>query len=197
MSRQAFVCRVLMALAVLVLGGLPVEAQAVGEEPPELPPGVRLRVTLADETGRAREARLVGRLTGTGPDALRVDVDSIERTSPRESVVRLERSVRPSRKGRAALIGFGVGFAAVYGLFTVASEGDCFRDGNVGFCAGWSALFALPAAAVGGLVAPGEQWADVRLRDPVAVPRSSSGGLQLRVVPLVGRRVGLAVAGSF
>jgi hypothetical protein len=198
MARQVLVCRILATLAVLVLGGLPGEAQTGAELPPALPSGVRLRVTIADETGRVGQTRLIGRLTGMGSEGLRMAVDSSERTIPRGSVVRLERSVRPSRKGRAALIGFGVGFAAMYGVLAFGTEGDCFRGGeNLGFCAGWSALLALPAAAVGAMVAPGEQWAEVRLHDAVAAPRSSSAGLQLRVVPVVGRRVGLAVVGSF
>ena len=91
----------------------------------------------------------------------------------RAAIVRLERSVRPGRKARGALIGFGVGFVA------------------------WSALLALPAAGVGAIVAPGEQWADVPLGVRSRGTAARGAGLQLRVVPLVGRRSGLAVVVSF
>jgi hypothetical protein len=59
-----------------------------------------------------QETKLVGQLTGLSLSALSMDLGSAEREIPRDSIVRLERSVRPSRKGRGALIGFGIGFAA-------------------------------------------------------------------------------------
>jgi hypothetical protein len=199
MSSQALVRRALMALAIVLLARLPGEAQSGGEDALALPSGTRLRVTWADGSdAEPRETRLVGRLAGRNSSSLRLAVGSSERMIPADSIVRLERSVRPSRKARAALIGFGVGFATMYVLLGVGSEGDCFRGENLGFCAGWSSLLALPAAAVGALVAPGEQWAEVPLpREPRPALRSSQDGLQLRVVPLMGRGAGLGIVGTF
>jgi hypothetical protein len=197
MTRQASVCRVLMALAVLLLARQPGRAQTADEDTPALPSGTRLRVTLDDGPGaESGKTKLVGQLAGLGPDSIDVAVGSAERRIPRDSIVKLERSVRPSRKGRGALIGFGVGFAAMFALLSATSDGDCFH--SVGFCSGWSAVLALPAGVVGAVVAPGEEWADVPLRHgPAPASRSASDGLQLRVVPLVGKRTGVALAGSF
>jgi hypothetical protein len=101
-----------------------------------------------------------------------------------DAIVRLERSIRPSRKVRGALIGFGVGFVTMFTLSALVTEGDCVRSPDA-------------AACVSAIVAPGERWADVPLGARSHGTTARSAGPELRLVPLVGRRSGLALVASF
>jgi len=198
MSRRGFVCRASIALALGLFNRLPASA-AEGEV--GLEPGTRLRVTLAGEPA-GEGSRLVGHLVSMDPDVLSLRVGDLEsRHLRRQAIVRLEESTRPSRRGQGALVGFGVGFAAMFAVYTIAMEGDCVqgRECTWAVLIKQSAIRALPAAAVGALVAPGERWAEVPLGRAQRAARPSSGtGLQARLVPVVGdRRIGLKVVGSF
>ena len=113
----------------------------------------------------------------------------------RQDVVRLERSVRPSRKSRGAVIGFAVGLAAA--LVKVAINGGC-NDGCNGGNVAVGVLFASATAGVGALVAPGERWEDVAL-GAAAGPRDArrrGRGRRFDLAPLVGRRTGLVLVAS-
>jgi hypothetical protein len=197
MTHAAFSCRALLMATVLLLAGLPGEAQTAGDEASALPAGARLRVTLADAQDGGRKMRLVGQLVAVSPDSLSVAAAPGQRRIPRKAIVRLERSTHPSRKGAGALIGFGVGFAAMFGLIAAETGGDCFQE-SFGRCLGVSAMLALPAAAAGAMVAQGERWREVPLRhEPAPAQRSSDDGLRLRLVPVAGRRTGLALVVTF
>ena len=112
-----------------------------------------------------------------------------------QHVVRLERSVRPSRKPRGALIGFGLGLGAMLGKAVKA--GGC-NDGCDGENVAAATLVALSTAVVGAIVSPGERWVDVAVgRAQGRATMSSPAGLRIRLVPRVGRRTGLTVVASF
>ena len=129
------------------------------------------------------EKPLKGRLMQTDDSTLTVLQDSGDSlTLPRDSVIRLERSVGPSWRKLGAKIGALVGFGTAVGL----GVGYC----NDGFCdepiaAGlFLSLITVPAGALLGLaVSPGERWAE---QDPkqvriavTAVPRGIGIGLSL------------------
>jgi hypothetical protein len=169
-----------------------VQAQSLEES---LPAGARVRVTLASETDPAGTGgpRLVGRLAEARPGSIMLTTSRSEtRELRRDTIVRLERSIRPSRKKRGALIGFGAGFITWFPLCVLVSEGE-----HTSACGLGSAILALPTAGVGAWVAPGEQWADVPLGARTCGVEARRTGLRLRLVPLVGRRSGLAVSASF
>jgi hypothetical protein len=193
LSANAFACRVAVFICLLPLPLA--RAQAAADEGRVLLPGARVRVTLASEPTSGGKP-LVGQLASMDRDSLSLDVvDSEKRELRRDAIVRLEKSVRASRRPAGALIGFGVGFVAAFLHFDRASEGHCLVD--IPVCAVVSGLAALPAAALGALVAPGEEWAEVKLRSQARAPLASDTGLQLRLVPVVGRRTGLTLVASF
>jgi hypothetical protein len=113
------------------------------------------------------------------------------RVVARQDIVRLERSVSPSRKRRGAWIGFGVGAALAFGK--VAMQGGC-NDGCDSSNVVVAALVAVSTATVGVLVSPGESWLDVAVDQ---ASREVDSGLQVRLVPQVGRRIGLCLVASF
>jgi hypothetical protein len=201
LAREAPMARRLMswlsiASGFALLSPLPVQAQSLEES---LPTGARVRVTLASETGAPGTGpRLTGRLAKTRPGSITLATNGSEtREVRRDAIVRLERSIRPSRKVRGALIGYALGFVTLgVTAGVMGTEGACY-DMAVAECVAFSALLALPAAAVGAIIAPGEQWADVPLGIRSRGTAARGAGLQLRVVPLVGRRSGLAVVASF
>lgn len=162
----------------------------------ELPlPGVGSRVRV--RTSAPESARLVGTLSAVDPESLTVvPKDGSEpRVVARGDVARLERSVRPSRRSRGALIGLAVGLAAAFAK--VAIDGGC-NDGCNGENVAAAGLLALSTAAVGAVVSPGERWEDVALgREPGRATAASPTGLRIRLVPRLGRRAGLSVVASF
>jgi hypothetical protein len=193
LSANTLACRVVVVVCLLPLPLA--RAQATADGGFALPPGTRVRVTLAGDPASGGK-RLVGQLASIEPDSLGLDmVDSEKRELRRDAIVRMEESVRKSRKPAGALIGFGVGFVAAFLHFDRASEGHCLVD--IPVCTLVSGLAALPAAALGALVAPGEEWAEVRLRGRSRATNASNTGLQVRLVPVVGRRMGLKIVGSF
>jgi hypothetical protein len=113
-----------------------------------------------------------------------------------DAVVRLERSVGESRRPRGALIGFGVGLAAVIGK--AALQGGC-NDGCSGGNVAVALLVASGAAALGAIASPGERWEDVATgsgRSRAAM--LAKAGPRVRLVPQVGRRTGgLTIVASF
>lgn len=188
------------AVLVLSLGGLahaPAEAQTHAEGGLGLAPGARIRVTMASPSpSGGLESGLVGLFAGSDRGELRLALSSSEiRALPQDAIVRLERSASPSRKTRGALIGFGIGLAAMLGK--AAAQGGC-NDGCNSVNVAAAALVALSTAAVGAIVSPGEQWADVAVgRERSRATMPADAGLSVRLVPQVGRRTGLIVVTSF
>jgi hypothetical protein len=107
----------------------------------------------------------VGTLAGVDQDSLTLTVGS--RRDPlvlkRQDVVRLQRSVRPSRKRRGALIGAGVGFVGGIVLGGAVTEWEGFVGGDVGpgGYVAFGAIVAVFTAGIGAALAPGERWAEV------------------------------------
>jgi hypothetical protein len=120
----------------------------------------------------------------------------------RRDVTRLERSVRPSRRGKGALLGFAIGFGV--GFAAAAALGNCSETpGVVNHCVDpvasslYGAMAGAAGAAIGALVAPGERWLEIPLnRGPSPAPKAPGRAL-LRVVPLAGARPGALVAVSW
>jgi hypothetical protein len=140
---------------------------------------------------------LVGTLAAVSPASLTVvPQDGREpHVVALQDIYRLERSVKPSRKSHGALIGFVVGLAAMFGRAVI--NGGC-NDGCDGEDAVEAALVAASTGAVGALVSPGERWADVPTGDGQSRTTMSFGARsQVRVVPHLGRRIGLTVVASF
>jgi hypothetical protein len=163
--------------------------------------GNRVRV---HATG-AESGPLVGTLTAVDDNSLTVKAQDrfVPAVVPRRDVSRLERSMRPSRKGKGALIGLGAGF--VLGFAGTAILGNSSESGAIDHCVdvSWGSVYGAAVGAfgagIGALVAPGERWNEV----PINLVRSTSRqvepptGAELRVVPLLGRRQGLVVVVSF
>jgi hypothetical protein len=198
--RRFSVSPVPTSLALVLMAWLPVEAQAEAREPAGLERGSRVRVTYEDHSSTDGDTtRVVGRIDDLDTESLRLDIGSSTKEVPRDAVVRLERSLRPSRKKRGALIGFGLGFATFFTLSELSNNEGCFSGGHeCGLDVMASAIGALPVAVVGAIVAPGEEWVDVPLSPtPAAAVSPGSEGFQLSVAPLVGRGMGVALVGSF
>jgi hypothetical protein len=100
--------------------------------------------------------------------------------------------VQPSRKSRGALIGFGVGLAAMVGK--VAVNGGC-NDGCTMGNVAEGALVGLSVAIAGAIIAPGERWAELPVAGAATTP--SSARFRLHLVPQLGRRTGLTLIASF
>jgi hypothetical protein len=163
------------------------------DEPPFPGPGTRVRVS----SSGVESVRLVGTLTTIDQESLTVVPEDGGRPSvvARQDIVRLERSVSPSRKQRGAWIGFGVGSALAFGK--VALQGGC-NDGCDSSNVIAAGLVALSTAIVGALASPGERWSDVAVERERSQARTEfEARLQVRLVPQVGRRVGLSLVASF
>jgi hypothetical protein len=138
----------------------------------------------------------VGTLLEASEREIVLAVSSSDRTSiPRASITRLERSIRPSRRAAGALAGFVLGLAAVFGK--TVHDGGCNDGCDVGNVVG-AVVVALPVAALGAAVSPGERWAVVPVghwEGPATQPPQAR--LRVRLVPQIGRRVGLTLVASF
>ena len=156
-------------------------------------PGAGTRVRL--RSGGLESGQLVGTLAAVDQQSLTVtpEAGGKARVFARQDIVRLERSVSPSRRRQGGWIGFGVGLAAVVGK--VALQGGC-NDGCDSSNVLTGALVGLSTATVGALVSPDERWSDVALERSQA--RAGAGsGLQIRLAPQFGRRAGLSIVASF
>jgi len=179
-----------MACWFIVCGGVSV---VHCDEPLAFPgPGTRVRVS----SSGSDSVRVVGTLTGVDQRSLIVAPEGGggPSTIAHRDIVRLERSVSPSLKGRGAWIGFVVGSALAFGK--VAMQGGC-NDGCDSSNVMVGALVALSTAGVGAAVSPGERWSEVAVEHH---PNQSTGletGLRIRLAPQVGRRVGLCLVASF
>jgi hypothetical protein len=182
-------------LGCIVISGLAGAARADESALPAVGSRVRVRSL---ESGS-----LVGRLSAVDDTYLTVVRSDRDAASviARRDVTRLEQSVRPSRRGKGALLGFAIGFGV--GFAAAAALGNCSETGAVDHCADpvasslYGAMAGAAGAAIGALVAPGERWVEIPLnRGPSPTPKAPGRAL-LRVVPLAGARRGALVAVSW
>jgi len=165
-------------------------------------PGIGSRVRV--HSLALKSVPLVGTLTAVDQISLTVGAQGGRepRLVMRQDISRLERSVRPGRKGKWAGLGFGagfvLGFAGIAALDSLLSSG-----GDSDSVLAWGSIYGVAVggagAVVGALVAPGEQWAEV----PMDLVRSGDGRkerstrVQLTILPLVDRRLGIRIVASF
>src|SRR5262249_28533007 len=176
----------MLAASLLLLPAVPVHAA----EAPPVEAGARIRISFAAESGAAEHAgrveKTIGRLVAIEPGHLTVAVEG--RPSPIEvpldSILRLERSVRRSKRGKGALVGGAIGMAV--GFFGMEADSRC-DDSTATGCdhtvAGVFAgiLLALRCAGIGALVAPGERWADAKRVGLSLSPAGRGVGLRVSV----------------
>jgi hypothetical protein len=182
----------LPSVVIVLLATVSAGAPGTAQDSVLLLPGSRLRVTAPAVAPKP----IVGTLLETSEREIVLAASASGRTLiPRAAITRLERSVRPSRKARGALIGFGVGLAVMVGKAAV--NGGCNDGCNMENVAA-AGLVALSTAAMGAIISPGERWADVAVeRGQGAATISSGAKLRVRLVPQLGRRTGLTVVASF
>jgi hypothetical protein len=155
--------------------------------------GSRVRITWT----ALESPSVVGTLAAIDPESMTVVPASggDPRVVARSEVLRLERSVEPSRKGRGALIGLGLGLAVAVGKVVI--QGGC-NDGCDSSNVLVGAAVAVSGATLGAIAAPGERWEDVPVeRVPAPASTSRENRLHLHLVPQVGRRIGLTLVASF
>jgi hypothetical protein len=123
-----------------------------------LRPGNRVRLTAPGVVAKRLEASVVS----SDATVLKVFHDGMRTSIPRSSITRLERSVRPSRRDLGLKIGAAVGFVIGAGVGVALLASDAPANGSCDQCGFAVALLgmagALPAAAIGAAVAPGERW---------------------------------------
>jgi hypothetical protein len=169
-------------------------AGAHGEEPPELRPGARVRVSMRQQSQRAGEVqtvKLVGRLLDSSESAVTLEgPDRSPLVLQRQQIERLEVSLRRSQRKKGALIGLGVGFLLGAALVT-ADSSECPPPEEVFLCLDFSGpeyaaaggvLAGAGGALIGALAAPGEKWGPVGShRAQVLVGPARGGGVRFGV----------------
>ena len=161
----------------------------------DLAPGARVRVAVTVATDRSREQRIQGRLVALDDATMTIETSKQPGpiVVPRPDIKKLEVSVRPSRKGKVALIGAGTG-ALIGGVLGHSLAEDCSRgdflclfpkeDRTKDTLAGALSVGVL-GAVLGALFGPGERWqerpgAQVRLTVAPAQGRGAAIALVLR-----------------
>lgn len=159
------------AVVTITLTLLPLLAgNVLADDAPPLILGSRIRVTA--------DRRIVGKLLARDDQTLTLDLgdakDPVE--VPRAAIIRVEQSVRPSRRGQEALGGAAAG--AFAGLALGALRGSSARASLLGYPPGehreWSGpsplafflvygLVLVPAGAIVGALSGGERWKKVPL----------------------------------
>ena len=167
----------------------------------DLIPGARVRVTMPAASNRqvpdrSRDQRIQGRLLALDEATMTIESPDQPRPMvvPRPEIKKLEVSVRPSRKGRAALIGAGAGalIGAALGYFLAD---DCSREEL--FCIfpkedrskdalGGAVAVGLLGAGLGALFGPGERWQE-----------RPGAQLRITVAPVHGRGAAISLALRF
>ena len=177
-NNRPLVTPLMMALVVLLVPAVRGEDGLVVEK------GSRVRAHVVNgplgERAKGSET-ITGRLLGISETTITIN-EGGERAPlvlPRQRVTKLELSLRRSRRGNGALIGFGAGVAAavLVGLASGSDEncsGVCFDAGQI--AAMYSLLWGPAGAAIGAALAPGERWQTIapdRIRPGLAgVPRA-------------------------
>jgi hypothetical protein len=163
-------------------------------------PGARVRVTATAATNqdvgdRSRERRIQGKLLALDEATMTIETEDQPRpiVVPRPEIKKLEVSMRPSRKGRAALIGAGAG-ALIGGVWGYSSASDCSseeflclfpKEDRPKLALGGAVLVGALGAGLGALFGPGERWqerpgAQVRLIVAPTRGRGATISLALR-----------------
>ena len=155
-------------------------AAALAQEPSEVIPGTRVRITAPT----VAEKRLVGTITAWGPENLTVTSEKGPIVLPRGAVSRLEVSRGRKSRGRGALVGAGIGVGAgVVGGFAHGSDPPGLVSFNASFYAfGYGILGAAAGALIGLAITPGERWEELpstRFRVSVAPVRGHGLGVFL------------------
>jgi len=140
--------------------------RAWADPPNSLTAGSRVRVTTARGSS---PASVTGRLAALDVEKLVLELAKPSRILevPLRDISKLELSKSPSRKGRGALVGFGVGLATAFALEAVFSTCE---DGSKGCASGSDVLVygtlivALPGAAIGAAVSRGELWVELPVK---------------------------------
>lgn len=167
----------------------------------DLAPGARVRVTTSaaanqEAGGRAREKRIQGKLLALDEATMTIETEgqSPPMVVPRPDIKKVEVSTRRSRKGKAALIGFGagalIGGAWGYSLAEDCSQGEflCLfpREDRPGLTLGGAVLVGALGAGLGALIGPGERWQE-----------RPGAQLRLTVTPTRGRGAAISLALRF
>jgi hypothetical protein len=178
-----------MACCFVVLGAA---ALLHAEEAAFPGPGVRVRI----RSGGADALRLVGTVSAVDQERLSLvpEGSGAARVVALHDIVRLERSVSPSRRRTGAWIGFGVGFAAAFGK--VAARGGCNDGCDLGNVL-MGGLAGAAGATAGAIIAPGEDWAEVAVAEGRGRKTDRPAGLKVRVVPRFRQGIGVSVVASF
>jgi hypothetical protein len=181
------------------LAAVPLGAQESLPVPPAQPappaaayesalPGIGSRVRVRSLASNSDE--VVGRLTAIEIGSLTVESTVVARSD----ISRLELSMRPSRKGKGAWIGFGSGVAVAFlGMTVLAPESEASAFWGLIYGGGLGAVGAL----VGAAVAPGEQWKEVPLHSLRSSGPASSSDVRLTLGPARGRGLSASVAWSW
>src|SRR5262245_57496691 len=114
-----------------IAGSLPLlpSTPVRAEEAPPVDVGARVRVTVArgPDAGERTERveKTVGQLIAIEADRITLAVQGRRSpvVVPLDSVLRLERSVRPSKRGKGALVGGAIGMAV--GFILIAADDSC------------------------------------------------------------------------
>jgi hypothetical protein len=159
-----------LAGSLSLLSAAPLRAD---DNAPPVDVGARVRITAAAPTGQLQKT--IGRLVAIEADRLTLAVEGrpAPLVVPVDSLVRLERSVRKSKRWKGALLGFGITMAAIVLASTDTTCDDSGAPGcsYVGEGLLYGFVLGLPAAGLGALIAPGEKWQDA---EPVAVEVSAT-----------------------
>ena len=154
--------RSLGLLVLLLAGGA---GGGMAQEPDQPAPGSRVRLTV-----EAGPRPLVGTLTEWTGTSLILNLSDGPASYPRARIVRLEKQIRPSRRGRGALRGAQVLGGTMLGIVVFYCRGGDFQ-------AGWVvreiAAAAALGAGLGAALAPGARWQDVPL--PQGAPHNGPG----------------------
>jgi hypothetical protein len=151
-------------------------------------PGIGSRVRVRSLALKSDE--VVGKLTAIELGSLTVESTVVERSD----ISRLELSLRPSRKGKGALIGFGSGVAvALLGMTVLAPESEASAFWGLIYGGG----FGVVGALVGGAIAPGEQWKEVPLHSLRSSGPTSRSDVRLTLGPSRGHGLSASVAWSW
>jgi len=139
--------------------------RAYAQEPPVLVPGGHIRARVVDSSRDGSSTRRVkGTILNLSDTTITISTSGdVILDLRRPDVERLEVRLRPSRRGRGALIGLGIGAAS--GLLIGFAAGDD-PPGLFSFSAqekavGLAVLLAPIGALVGLVAAPGAQWVTV------------------------------------
>jgi hypothetical protein len=145
----------------LCLGVALPSARLHAQEPQQLSPGIRLRISAPEQAS----GRIVGTLVSVDAAVLTIQTSKQRIAVRREAIRALESSERRSSKKKGALIGAGIGaVAAIVVALTDKQEpflgsDPLFTREELGLVA--AAAFVPVGVGLGALLAPGERWTPV------------------------------------